>query len=502
MSPARWGQVRQLLYDALQRQPSERTEYLKRECGNDSVLMDEVKSFIDSAESDDRALLSSTLTALHLVPGIRLGQFEIVSLIGAGGMGMVYRAHDTRLGRDVALKTLPLELACSPGHMARFRREAQTLAALDHPNIAAVYGLEEFDGAAWIVMELIEGETLGGQLPIQKALNFARQVAEALEAAHEKGIVHRDLKPSNVRVTPQGRVKVLDFGLAKAVGVEDGGCPPHLSAGSGGVETMAGQVLGTPSYMSPEQARGQRIDQRSDIWAFGCLLFELLAGKRAFRGENTAEIISAVLQSEPDWRALPSGISAAIKELLHSCLNKDPNRRLRSIDKARSSIEAAISGPWRRWRAATAAVALAAALMAPAFWPRGHPSPADRSQWVRITDFPDSVSQPALSSDGRMLTFVRGSDTFAAPGQIYVKMLPAGEAAQLTHDDLLKMSPVFSPDGTRIAYTAAEGKDWNTWLVSPLNGQPHRWLSNASGLVWSGKNTILFSERQDNLVHM
>lgn len=519
MDAERWRKIEQVYYAVLEREVSDRPAFLQQACAGNEELRREIEALVARDQQAESFLQcpvlemvarawARDLPTLHkpvnagLAAGLLIGPYEVICPLGAGGMGEVYRAHDRKLGRDVALKILPQEFARDPERLARFRREARTLASLNDPNIAAIYGLEEFDGATCIILELVEGEALRGPLPIPKALDYARQVAKALEAAHEKGIVHRDLKPSNVKVTPQGRAKVLDFGLAKAVDMEDRVGPSQLSTASG-VETVLGQVMGTPSYMSPEQARGQKVDQRTDIWAFGCLLYELLAGQRAFRDERVTETVSAVLESEPDWQALPSKTPASIRELLRTCLLKDPDRRLCSIAHARRSIEVTISRPRRRWRiTAVAAVAMVAVSTVAALWMRGRLRPAERSRWVQITNFPDSVSQPALSADGRMVAFVRSRDTFAAPGQIYIKMLPGGEAVQLTHDGLGKMSPVFSPDGAQIAYTAVEGNDWNTWLVSVLNGQPHRWMPNASGLVWFGKQRILFSQKEDSWIHM
>ncbi len=239
--------------------------------------------------------------------GTKLGSYEITAAIGAGGMGEVYQAHDTKLGRDVAIKVLPEAFAHDPERLARFQREAKMLAALNHPNIAAIYGLEEDAGRNYLVMELVPGETLRersareGALPLEEALGIGKQIAEALEAAHEKSIIHRDLKPANVKVTPQGKVKVLDFGLAKAfagdAGDEEIGNSPTLSRAA----TMQGVILGTAAYMSPEQARGKTVDKRTDLWAFGAVLYELLTGQQAFQGETTTEILAAVLKSEPHW---------------------------------------------------------------------------------------------------------------------------------------------------------------------------------------------------------
>src|ERR1700687_2489551 len=244
--------------------------------------------------------------------GTSLGTYEITSHIGSGGMGEVYKAHDSKLGRDVAIKALPESFARDPERLARFRREAQLLASLNHPNIATIHGLEDSNGTSYLVMELVPGETLAqrikrdGAVPVEESLAIAKQIAEALEAAHEKGIIHRDLKPANVKLTPEGKVKVLDFGLAKAfagdTSTEDMGNSPTLSMAA----TMQGVILGTAAYMSPEQAKGKAVDKRTDIFAFGCVLYELLTGKQVFHGESTTEILASVLREEPDWRALPA----------------------------------------------------------------------------------------------------------------------------------------------------------------------------------------------------
>src|ERR1700691_2956032 len=243
---------------------------------------------------------------MAILPGARLGPYEILSAIGAGGMGEVYRAHDSKLGRDVAIKVLPAIFVNDPERLSRFQREARMLAALNHPNIATIYGLEQSNGISCLVMELVPGETLAqrvkaGPIPVEEALKIAVQIAEALEAAHEKQIIHRDLKPANVKVTPEGKVKVLDFGLAKAFEGDpssvDMGNSPTLSQAA----TMQGVILGTAAYMSPEQARGRAVDKRTDIWAFGCVLYELLTGKQAFHGEDTTEILASVTNPEPNW---------------------------------------------------------------------------------------------------------------------------------------------------------------------------------------------------------
>jgi hypothetical protein len=280
---------------------------------------------------------------MPLVPGSRFGSFEVAALLGAGGMGEVYHARDPRLNRGVALKIL-LELSArDPDRLARFKREAQLLASLSHPNIAAIYGVEEADGVHALVLELVDGPTLAeqithGPIAMEDALPLARQIADALEAAHEIGIVHRDLKPANIKVSDKGIVKVLDFGLAKAtdpaLSSAELSQSPTLTTGA----TRAGVILGTAAYMSPEQARGKAVDRRADVWAFGCVLYEMLTGRRAFEGEVISETLAAVLRGEPDWTALPESTPRAIERLLRRCLQKDPRERLQSIGDARIEI--------------------------------------------------------------------------------------------------------------------------------------------------------------------
>src|SRR5688500_16286555 len=264
---------------------------------------------------------------MSLHSGARLGPYEILALLGAGGMGEVYRARDQRLQREVAIKVLPQSVAAAPERLARFEREAQVLASLNHPAIAAIYGLEESGPAKALVMELVDGPTLAdrlanGPFSIDEALPIARQIVDALEAAHDKGVVHRDLKPANVKLTPDGHVKVLDFGLATALeplGSADPAQSPTITA----MATQHGVILGTAAYMSPEQARGGAVDKRADIWAFGCLLYEMLTGKRPFDGETISDTLAAVLRGEVSWSALPATTPPALRKLLAHCLEKD-----------------------------------------------------------------------------------------------------------------------------------------------------------------------------------
>jgi serine/threonine-protein kinase len=289
---------------------------------------------------------------LTLAPGSRLGPYEILAPIGAGGMGEVYRARDARLKRDVAIKVLPSALARDAERLARFQREAQVLASLNHSQIAAIYGLEDAGGVEALVLELVDGETLAeriarGPIAPDEAMLLARQIAEGLEYAHERGIVHRDLKPANVKITPEGKVKLLDFGLAKALESGAGAGNPDLTSSPTltGAATGAGVVMGTAAYMSPEQARGKPVDKRADIWAFGCVLYEMLSGRKAFEGENVTDTLAALVRDEPDWKALPRGTPPTLRRLLERCLAKDATRRLQAIGEARIELEELAAAP-------------------------------------------------------------------------------------------------------------------------------------------------------------
>ena len=282
---------------------------------------------------------------MTLAAGARLGTYEIVGPLGSGGMGEVYRARDSRLDREVAIKIVAGALAADSELLGRFEREGRLLAALNHPNIATIHGMEDDGGTRFLVLELVDGETLAerlaaGPLPIPEALEICRQVADALAAAHEKDIVHRDLKPANIKITPGGKVKVLDFGLAKSLGPATGA---DSAVETGVPGTLAGTILGTPAYMSPEQARGRSVDRRTDLWSFGCVLFEALTGRRAFPGDTVSDTLVAILEHEPDWKALPPDTPPTIDHLLHKCLEKDLNRRLRDAGDARLELEDALS---------------------------------------------------------------------------------------------------------------------------------------------------------------
>jgi hypothetical protein len=402
--------------------------------------------------------------------GRTLAHFHVEEKIGAGGMGEVYRAVDTRLDREVAIKVLPEALASDPDRLRRMQREARLLASLSHPNIAAIHGMEESERVLFLVLELIRGETLGqrlarGRLPVGEALAVFRQIAEALEAAHEKGIVHRDLKPGNVMLTPEGKVKVLDFGLARAFELGPSGGDPSESRTLSAGPTRAGVILGTAAYMSPEQARGQPLDARTDIWAFGCVLYEALSGRRAFEAETTSETMAALLTKEPDWGRLPQDTPYRIRLLLRRCVKKDLQHRLRHMGDARIEIEeatgedaeptrpVAASRPVERGPLALAALGLATLAFAAGMWLRGTREDVPYS-WSGELLVGGSIYAygPRVSPDGQMVAFqVAATD---GPSQVAVMKLGAGNWSVLTHErsrgPVLSVS--WSLDGTRLYF--------------------------------------------------
>jgi eukaryotic-like serine/threonine-protein kinase len=410
MDAARWREIEDIYHSALSRPPEDRPAFLREVCGGDSELQQRVASLLDA---DDQAGDFLELPALEdaateRAPQIQIGSYRILHRLGAGGMGEVYRAHDAKLGRDVAMKTLASEFARDADRIARLRREARTLAAVNHPNLAAIHDLIETAAGCYLVLELVEGETLRGPLPLDKALDYARQVAAGLHAAHSKGIVHRDLKPSNVIVTPEGRVKVLDFGLAKAVSTNDDSRRQLDLAAASNSATLTGQIVGTPPYMSPEQIGGEAIDKRTDIWAFGCLLYELLAGRRAFDGKTVPQIVEAVLAGEPDWSLLPPKTPARIRLLLRQCLTKDPARRPPDIAEVGAAVESVISA-WRGRRhqrivAAAVTVTALLAIVTAALLPlrRGPIAGAQHIQSILVIPFENETRDPNAEylSDG------------------------------------------------------------------------------------------------------
>ena len=453
--------------------------------------------------------------------GQTISHFKVIEKIGQGGMGVVYRAQDTNLSRDVAIKVLPEQFTQDPQRLARFEREAKLLASLNHPNIAAIYGLEEADGVRFLSLELVEGETLAervakGPLPVEEALEVCQQIAEGVEAAHEKGVIHRDLKPANVKVTPEGKVKILDFGLAKAfegeVPVADISQSPTLTEEM----TRAGVILGTAAYMSPEQAKGKPVDKRTDIFAFGCVLYELLTGKRAFEGETVTETLAKVLEGEPDWNALPGTVPSTIRFLMSRCLQKDPGKRLQHIDGARILIEEALSGAANasaiglggtvqpgRWRRTITlgVVALAGVLIGVALWSlisSVPPTPTSLRKFV-ITPLPSAPlvnngrNDLAISPDGRQVIYRSSSNQLylRALDDLVDRPIPGTEGAT---GDLF-----FSPEGESLAFFAA-GK---LKKVSLMGGPPITLCDAASpgrSGSWGAGETIVFTAGLDGRV--
>jgi serine/threonine protein kinase len=436
VSDDRWPRLKALFQAAVDLSADERAAFLAAATGTNTALRREVEALLASDRSDtgflDRlpaaraSVVEDALVALHmrddpaesrpiLTAGVRIGVYEIVAPLGAGAMGEVYRARDTKLNRDVALKVLPERFALAPDRAARFTREAQLLATLSHPNVGAIYGLEESNGTRALVLELIDGTTLAdriarGPLAWDEALTIARQVAGAIEAAHEKGIVHRDLKPANIKLTNTGGVKVLDFGLAKVLdgaAAAAGPASPVLTA-AGSQERV---ILGTPAYMSPEQARGQPLDKRTDIWAFGCVLYEMLAGRAPFAGQTVADTLAAILEREPDWSALPATVPAFARTLIRRCLEKDRRQRIADISVAQFVLDEPLSAApppaarFRLWQASAAvSVLTTVALDAQIVWSSGTPAQASRFD-ASLPEGTTLYAYVSVSPDGRKLAF-------------------------------------------------------------------------------------------------
>ena len=459
---------------------------------------------------------------MALSPGTRLGHYDVTALLGEGGMGQVWQATDTQLNRQVALKILPDAFAADPDRLARFTREAQILASLNHPNIAAIYGIEEADGTRALVLELVEGPTLAdriskGPIPMDEALPIAKQIAEALEAAHEAGVIHRDLKPANIKVREDGTVKVLDFGLAKALDPNPEGDPsqsPTLTAAA----TQMGMVLGTAAYMSPEQAKGQTVDRRADVWAFGVVLYEMLGGHRPFAAADVAETLAFVLTREIDWTVLPSGLPPQVSWLLRRCLERDPRQRLRDIGEARVALSGDVAAApvadvtlptnavalsrTRAWPMMLAGAIAGALVTGGIVWSvsdAGAPPPAPTVRFTaaRLTT---PLTDLTVSPDGTRLAYAAG---LGDDGQLYLQDLREGTTLAIDAGFIGGgMSLAFSPDSEWVAFHS--GSD-SALKRLPVQGGPAILIAEVAeqpaGLSWGPDDTIVFSA-QDRLMRV
>ncbi len=486
MAPDRRGRISSLHHAALARAPAERGAFLAEACEGDDVLRREVESllafesasvrFLETPAADVVAVALGSASAEPMKMGRQLGPYTILAPLGAGGMGEVYRAHDGKLGRDVAVKILPSHFTADPERRSRFAREARLLATLNHPHVGTIYGLEEIDGVTALVLELLEGPTLAdrlanGPLPIADALAIARQIAEALEAAHEKGIVHRDLKPANIvlqRVTTasgvpssDARAKVLDFGLAKSIAPGLDGDLAKRPAGSFD-DTVEGRILGTPAYMSPEQVRGRVVDKRTDIWSFACILYEMLAGRCAFDGDTISDTFVSILEREPEWTALPAATPASIRTLLERCLRKDPRTRLHDIADALIEFEEGTT-PVASTRSITDA--------APNTWQRVR----ERLGWI-------VAAALALVLSGTMLLNRRGAPP-AAPALVEFPILPP-EGSKFTKP---QVEFAVSPDGRHVAFIANSKTGSSLWVrsLAAVDPRPLRGTEGARNPFWS-----------------
>ena len=463
-----WSRVDALLDAALKRPPEERPSFIERACASDAELAAEVRRLLALSEEEDARLDAPDLGGLleaagseaeeRLPIGYRIGAYEITGFLGSGGMGTVYRAHDHDLERDVAVKALSRRVALDPSFSRRFQREAKLLASLNHPNIGGIYGIVTDEHAhLYLILELIEGESLNeriarGVLRLEEVLSLATQLVDGIEAAHAKAVVHRDLKPGNVIVTAAGRVKILDFGLAKS--------RADAPSADGTLSTQSGVVLGTPSYMSPEHARGEAVHEGADIWAFGCLLYELLTGEPLFRGDSPSETLASVLRDEVDWSRLPESTPPALKRLLRRCLQKPVRDRLQHIGDARIELEELASGAW-------------------------------------------DVSKPGKRA-GALILATLGVLAVAAGGYRWLTrgdpVLRFENPVQITSSEARDDFPAWSPDGKTLAFASLGVDGWNVW-VQPRDGRLKNRTPGYDGVNWApswladGREIVFRSDR-------
>jgi serine/threonine protein kinase/Tol biopolymer transport system component len=541
----RWQKVADVYDAAHDKTPSQRLPFVREASAGDSDLRRQVESLL--AEDDQSHVLDTPIQLAvgevlndnaPVEPGTFIGPYRVDTLLGVGGMGEVYRARDTKLNRDVAIKILPSPFANDPDRLARFKREAQVLASLNHSNIAAIYGFEDSGSVHALVLELVDGPTLEDRLsgvasgfsrtspenptkvgsdsranshalPVDETLAIGRQIADALEAAHEQGIIHRDLKPANIKVRDDGTVKVLDFGLAKLsegpakAGHYDRPSTTQSPTITTLAMTEAGMILGTAAYMSPEQAKGRPADQRSDIWAFGCVLYEMLTGKRAFEGEDVSETLASILRSEPDWNALPAELPSSVRRVVTRCLRKDMRRRLQHMGDVRNELD---EGPTEGDRSGTdrpkrtrlawivAALAAAAAIAAPlAMFSRSQPSQAPAEVRLDVTTPATlDIESFALSHDGRMLAYVGTKD---GRSTLWLRSLDSTDSRPIAGTENATL-PFWSPDDRNIGFFAD-----NKLKRTDLDGRSVQTLTavlSPGGGSWGDDRTIIFSANSGN----
>jgi eukaryotic-like serine/threonine-protein kinase len=525
MKPEQWRRVREVLADALQLKPEERPAFLDRICASDSSLRREVGRLLSSDEARSSFLESSTLR-VTLASGTKLGDHEVIGLIGSGGMGEVYRARDTRLRRDVAIKVLPWSLLHDAERLRRFEQEAQATATLNHPNILAIFQMGTYEGVPYLVSELLHGGTLREQLlrgpmPVRGAIDYSVQIARGLAAAHEKGIVHRDLKPENIFITNDRRAKILDFGLAKLT-QRHWALDSSVATATEGTEP--GVVMGTVGYMSPEQVSGKPADHRSDIFALGAIMYEALTGKRAFQKPTAAETMSVILNEDPPPASqIVPAIAPALQKVVHRCLDKNPAQRFQSASDLAFALEGlSDSGVrsatvpaqpeqllWKKnwWYAAVTAIALLPVAVGTLWFARSaHKAPEPTMTTVPLTTYPGFQFEPSFSPDGNQVAF--GWDGYKPHNaDIYVKLIgTGGPPLRLTTDTLAEFSPAWSPDGRFIAFLRESREKIAVMLIPALGGperkigEIHTWSELPDPyLAWSPDGNSLVIIDRDSL---
>jgi len=525
MKPEQWRRIENLYNQAMELEESQRASFLREVCADDDGLRQEleallarepqVASFLEKPALREIAPGFAVDESGPPAPGTKIGSYRIEAPIGAGGMGTVYRAQDTKLNRRVAIKFLSDNLA-DAGARRRFQQEARMASALNHPHILTVHDAGEFGGRQYIVTEFVDGGTLNDWAKAEKRtwrqiVELMTGVADGLVAAHEAGILHRDIKPANILVARNRYAKLADFGLAKLADNTHVDPTGTLTEG----RTKPGMIIGTIAYMSPEQCSGKNLDNRSDIFSFGTVLYELLGGRRPFEGATDLELLKTIVHGEPP--PLGGQFPPELRVVVEKALEKNPEERYQSARELLLDLKRAQrlktseapayqpegKPPWIRRAAGPvfAGLLLLAGGVGLSYLMKPSPLVTSPSEYVQLTDFTDSAVAPSLSPDGRMMAFKRGEDSFLSPGQIYVKLLPNGEPEQLTTTAGKVFAPVFTPDGSRIAYSLITSGSWDTWTVPVLGGQPTRLLPNATGLTWITDQLVLFSEIKTGL-HM